>query len=82
MLFDAIGTERTEALADCFVSYLEREYSMSSLPRFSPGYGDLPLELQKCVFDVLSPEKQIGVFLSDSFIMSPSKSVTAFVGLK
>ncbi len=82
LLFNAIGTERVEALADSFVTWLEKECSLSALPRFSTGYGDLPLQLQKDIFALLNPEKQIGVFLSDSFIMSPSKSVTAFVGLK
>ncbi len=82
LLFNAIGTERVEALADSFVNWLEKERSLSALPRFSAGYGDLPLQLQKDIFALLNPEKQIGVFLSDSFIMSPSKSVTAFVGLK
>ena len=82
LLFNAIGTERVEALSDSFVSWLEEKNSMQALQRFSAGYGDLPLELQKEIFELLKPERQIGVFLSDSFIMSPSKSVTAFVGLK
>jgi hypothetical protein len=82
LIFNAIGTERVEALADSFVAWLEKEASLKALPRFSAGYGDLPLEVQKDIFDFLKPEKQIGVFLSDSFVMSPSKSVTAFVGLK
>ena len=55
---------------------------MKASSRFSAGYGDLPLELQEKIFEILKPEKQMGVFLSESFIMSPSKSVTAFVGLK
>ncbi len=82
LLFNAIGTERVEALADSFVGWLEEKNAMKSTPRFSAGYGDLPLMLQKDIFSVLQPERQMGVFLSDSFIMSPSKSVTAFVGLK
>ena len=82
LLFNAIGTERVEALSDAFVAWLEKETSLKSLPRFSAGYGDLPLEVQKNVFDVLKPENQIGVFLSESFVMSPSKSVTAIIGVK
>ena len=41
----------------------------------------MPLECQKDVFAILSPEKQIGLTLTDSLLMSPSKSVTAIVGL-
>ena len=82
LLFSAIGTERVEALADAFCSYLEKKYDMSSLPRFSAGYGDLPLSAQADIFRVLKPENQIALYLSESLMMSPLKSVTAFVGLK
>ena len=82
LLFNAIGTERVEALADSFVSWLEERESLSASQRFSAGYGDLPLSLQENIFALLLPQAKMGVFLSDSFIMSPSKSVTAFVGLK
>ena len=40
----------------------------------------LCVKIQKDIFSVLNPEKRIGLTLRDSFIMSPSKSVTAFVG--
>ena len=50
-------------------------------PRFSPGYGDLSLESQKIVFSALDCERSAGITLNDSLLMSPSKSVTAFVGL-
>ena len=82
LLFSAIGTERVEALADEFCEYLQDKTSMTLLPRFSAGYGDLPLSLQEDIFKVLSPEKQMGVYLSENLIMSPLKTVTAFVGLK
>ncbi|NBH70945.1 Vitamin B12 dependent methionine synthase activation subunit [Clostridiaceae bacterium] len=50
-------------------------------PRFSPGYGDFPLECQKEIFAVLELSKRIGVTLTDSLLMAPSKSVTAVIGL-
>ena len=50
-------------------------------PRFSPGYGDVSLEVQKQIFTTLRPEK-IGLTLMNSLIMAPEKSVTAFVGWK
>ena len=49
-------------------------------PRFSPGYGDFPLEAQKGLFRALQAEKQIGVTLTDRLLMAPSKSVTAVIG--
>ena len=50
-------------------------------PRFSPGYGDLPLDSQKDIFEVLSCEKRIGLTLTDTLLMLPTKSVTALIGM-
>ena len=82
LIFQAIGTERTEALCDAFCKDIEKEYNASLTPRFSPGYGDLPLESQKNIFSLLDCERKIGLTLTDSLLMSPTKSVTAFTGLK
>lgn len=49
-------------------------------PRFSPGYGDLPLETQTEIFHALDCTKRIGLTLTQSFLMYPTKSVTAFIG--
>jgi cobalamin-dependent methionine synthase I len=50
-------------------------------PRFSPGYGDLPLQYQRIIFDELECTKRIGLTLTESLLMYPTKSVTAFIGL-
>ena len=50
-------------------------------PRFSPGYGDFPLEFQEDLARILRLQKEIGVSLTESMLMMPSKSVTAVVGL-
>ena len=50
-------------------------------PRFSPGYGDFPLECQSSLVSALELSKRIGVTLTDSLLMAPSKSVTAVIGL-
>jgi len=50
--------------------------------RFSCGYGDLPLEIQKDIFLTLECEKNIGLTLTGSLLMSPTKSVTAIIGIK
>lgn len=49
-------------------------------PRFSPGYGDFPLECQREIFAALELNKRIGIMLTDSLLMTPSKSVTAVIG--
>ena len=50
-------------------------------PRFSPGYGDFPLEFQEDLARTLRLQKEIGVSLTESMLMMPTKSVTAVVGL-
>lgn len=81
LMMQAIGTERIEALCELFCEDIKAEIKAILKPRFSPGYGDLPLDVQKNVFNVLNPAKHIGLTLNDSLLMSPSKSVTAFVGI-
>ncbi len=81
LMMQAIGAERIEALCDAFCEDMERTYGAELRPRFSPGYGDLALEVQRSIFGLLECEKRIGLTLNDSMLMSPSKSVTAIVGL-
>jgi len=85
LFFDAIGAERVEALCDAFCTEIRAEESARgrfTRPRFSPGYGDLPLELQRDIFRALSPERHIGASLRESLIVSPAKTVTAIVGIE
>ncbi len=81
LMLQAIGAERIEALCDLFCRDIAAEYGAKLRPRFSPGYGDLPLEVQAEIFAILDPARKIGLSLTDSMIMTPSKSVTAIVGL-
>jgi len=80
LIYQAIGAERIEALCDRFCHEMESEYG-ALRPRFSPGYGDLPLELQRDIFAYLDCPKRIGLTLNESLLMSPTKSVTAIVGI-
>lgn len=81
LMMQAIGAERIEALCDTFCSDIKAEKGVGLRPRFSPGYGDLPLDVQRDIFALLDCPKRIGLTLNDSMIMSPSKSVTAFIGI-
>ena len=85
LMLQAIGAERIEALCDTFCEQLRQDAAKTGLypvPRFSPGYGDFPLDLQKDIFQVLDCSRKIGLTLNESLLMSPSKSVTAIVGLR
>lgn len=80
-MYHAVGS----ALIESFCNYVNdavTENVRKSTRRFSPGYGDLPLECQKDILRTLDAERKIGIILSDSLLMSPSKSVTAIIGIK
>lgn len=84
MVFDAAGSALAEAAADAcnasIVAYAH-ERGLHTTWRFSPGYGDLPLDLQPEIARVLELEKRLGISVTDSLMLIPAKSVTAFVGL-
>ena len=83
--FGAIGDERVETLCDLFSNEVEAECRKElkiTKPRFSAGYGDLDLTFQKDIFNVLECHKLIGITLTESLLMSPSKSVSAIIGIE
>lgn len=82
LIFQAIGAERIESLCNVFNAEIsESKKPLKTRPRFSPGYGDLPIELQKDIFAVLDCPKRLGLTLNGSLLMTPSKSVTAIIGV-
>lgn len=85
LFFDAIGAERIEALCDTFCAKAAQEYESAGGAlgkRYSPGYGDLPLAVQRDIFRVMDFPRHIGLTLNESLLMTPRKSVTAFVGVR
>ena len=46
-------------------------------PRRSPGYGDLPLSLSRTIISELDATRKVGVSITESDLLVPSKSVTA-----
>ncbi|WP_304341067.1 vitamin B12 dependent-methionine synthase activation domain-containing protein [Metaclostridioides mangenotii] len=59
---------------------LKKEQKTTTM-RYSPGYGDLGIENNKGILDVLSAQRNIGVTINDSGIMIPRKSVVAIMGV-
>lgn len=49
--------------------------------RFSPGYGDFPIEIQKDFLETLNAPKRIGLCTGENNILIPRKSVTAVAGI-
>lgn len=83
-IFQAAGAMFIESFVNMLNKKISAEYKEKGFrthPRYSPGYGDVSLNLQKDFFRLL-PAKKIGLTLMESLIMAPEKSVTAFIGLE
>ncbi len=80
VMLGAIGAERIEALCDMLCADIG--FGLEVRPRFSPGYGDLALDVQRDIFALLDAPRKIGISLNESLSMSPTKSVTAIMGIK
>ncbi|MBP5254377.1 MAG: Vitamin B12 dependent methionine synthase activation subunit [Lachnospiraceae bacterium] len=83
-LYQAAGAAAIEAYTDDVNEEIRASAAsrrMAAKPRYSPGYGDLSLEMQKDIFELLKLPKTIGLTLTDSLLMVPTKSVTAVIGL-
>lgn len=50
-------------------------------PRFSPGYGDFSILHQSDVLQMLEAQKKIGLTLTEGYMLTPTKSVTAVIGI-
>ena len=88
-------TDMTHALAlDCCASALVEQLCdriehqvQTQLPnrffpyRFSPGYGDLPLEVNTTLLTLLDAPRTIGLCAAASHLLTPRKSVTALLGV-
>ena len=76
----AMFIEKVVDLVNAEIKTIAGTQGLKTKPRYSPGYGDVPLEVQKDFFRLL-PCTRIGLTLMDTLIMAPEKSVTAFVGI-
>ena len=86
VVIDCGASVMAELAANLAEEQIRDELAADAVPvfmteRFSPGYGDSPLEMQTQVLDVLDAEQQLGITLSKGFMMSPSKSITGIMGL-
>lgn len=76
----AVGAAGIEAFADTHCRNLWRKYG-NIKPRFSPGYGDFSLRHQLDFEELLNMRNTLGITLNDALLMTPSKSITAVIGI-
>ena len=84
LVLDACASAACEQACNDLQTRLEEQLCAEGIyptDRFSPGYGDLPLTVQAPLLELLDAQKRCGITLSDTFIMTPRKSVTAIFGL-
>ncbi|MEE0944473.1 MAG: vitamin B12 dependent-methionine synthase activation domain-containing protein [Clostridia bacterium] len=77
----AAGTAMIEQVADIATEAIEKESGLKAIPRFSPGYADWELSAQRDMLSLCDAQKRIGITLTESLMMIPTKSVTAIIGL-
>lgn len=84
VLLDAVLSAAIEAFCNEQEAMLRTQLAQNGLyltDRFSPGYGDMPLEQTREICVVLGADRRIGLTVSQSGIMIPRKSVTAVMGV-
>ena len=85
VIADAVGSETAEGAIDYVHELLTKQNvrlgQIVKSVRFSPGYGDLSLVYQKDVVRLLALDK-LCVTLSETNILYPEKTVTAFIGVE
>ncbi len=76
------------AMLEEFLDGWQQEYEREALkegyylrPRFSPGYGDFDISHQEDIIRMLDSAKKIGLTMTDGYMLTPTKSVTAVIGM-
>lgn len=80
VIIDSLGSSAAESWCDHAESIITAGID-KHCSRFSPGYGDLSLSHQTDFMRVLNMNRKLGITLSDSLLMTPTKSVTAIIGI-
>ncbi len=80
---DAAAGLLAETLADQLQETIRQELTETSYmtSRYSPGYGDFPIETQREVVRFLDAPRKIGLTVNSGGILIPRKSITAVCGL-
>lgn len=84
LVLDACASVAVESLAERTEQCIAAQYQADGIfhtGRYSPGYGDFPLQTQSAILDVLDAERAIGLTATAYHILLPRKSITAVIGL-
>ena len=82
LALDCAATAAVEGLCDQIELELQGRFPGCFFPfRYSPGYGDLPLEVQGSLLALLDAQRRVGLTATSTHILIPRKSVTAILGV-
>ena len=84
LIYDAVGSEAVEGAANSINHFFDieaRQNRYSLTKRYSPGYGDLDISVQKQLYNELELEK-LGIKIMDTNLLIPQKTITAFIGVE
>lgn len=88
-IFDSVASAMAEAACNAAEKVLRIEDEQIAIgsdvqvcPRFSPGYADFSLSHQPALLDFLDAGRKIGLYIGESLLMTPKKSITAVMGIK
>ncbi|MDE6441956.1 MAG: Vitamin B12 dependent methionine synthase activation subunit [Clostridia bacterium] len=80
VVLQAMGSSAVECWCDEVNAHITQKFK-NTKPRFSCGYGDFPLSVQREIFSALDVTRRLGINLNENLFMTPSKSVTAVIGI-
>lgn len=84
VVMQACAATVLEEYCDAIQEKIAQELAEEGLylrPRFSPGYGDFSILHQKEILNMLEAPKKIGLTMTEGYMLTPTKSVTAFIGV-
>ena len=84
LIVQAIGAAAVEKVMDSIEDDIRAELSAGETlaARYSQGYADFPLSEQRALLGMLDASRKVGVSLTGDFLMVPSKSVSAVIGVR
>lgn len=83
VVLDALASVLIEMVADQAEHQLREAFRQQGLfltGRFSPGYGDWPIEVQNDLVRILDAPRKIGLCATETHLLVPRKSITAIMG--
>ena len=84
VIFDSSADDLIERVCDRAqgeIAAICKSKGLYITDRYSPGYGDLPIEMQGAFVSALDAQRRIGLTASEYHVLTPRKSVTAVIGV-